>query len=316
MKQLSFHGKVVVFQCTLLAIAFAFQLMAVLTVPVTGLTLCSYQGYRFGVFGLCDDSDCTSMQIGYRPIRVKTNLSGFTLPSNARHSISYLLVVHPISTAFTGVQLLITAPMISEKFSSSSAYLLVLLLWTLPTFILTLLSFLVDLLMFIPHLRWCGWTLLGSTCMIALCGTTLCIMRRTVTSRMTREYTKALSSNDIYLSAVNNSLDDSDESESRSTDRQLYDNNSDGGIRIAQGRRTTISQYSESYQDPDQSYEDSLEDRSSYVEIPLLQQPQRSTLTSAGHVQSAVHDRNLENPPTTLFVSDSESDDDLNDLRM
>ncbi len=182
--------------------AFVFQLLAVITVPITSLALCNYEGYRFGVFGLCDDSGCSLEQIGYRPYDRSKSLKGFAFPSNARHSMSYLLVVHPISTAFTSVQLVLTFLLFFHSKFSSSRYYTFLQLWSLPAFLLALLSFLTDLLMFIPHLTWCGWVLLVAASFIAVNGTLLCVLRRTAHSRFAREYTKNLSGNEIDLSAV------------------------------------------------------------------------------------------------------------------
>ncbi len=202
LRKLTFYEKVVIIQFVSLLLAFAFQLLAVLTVPITNLTLSNYEGYRFGVFGLCDDSGCSIGQIGYSPYSVNRRLKGFAFPSNARHSMSYLLVVHPISTAFTGVQLILTALLFFNTRFSSSGYYVFLQLWSLPTFLLALLSFLTDLLMFIPHLTWCGWVLLASACCIALNGTLLCVLRRAAYSRIARQYTKNFSRNEIDLSAV------------------------------------------------------------------------------------------------------------------
>ncbi|OBA16162.1 uncharacterized protein OGAPODRAFT_15981 [Ogataea polymorpha] len=77
----------------------------------------------------------------------------------------------------------LTLLLLNPRFSSSSKFLLTVLLWSLPTFLLSLLSFLVDLILFIPHLEWCGWTILMSALCSAICGTMLCITRRTITSR-------------------------------------------------------------------------------------------------------------------------------------
>ncbi|CDK27904.1 unnamed protein product [Kuraishia capsulata CBS 1993] len=176
--------KVVLVQCTLLAVAFAFELIAVLTVPVTkSLSLCTYNGFKFGVFGICDaDGSCTKVSVGYTSEGLD-NLSGFSLPSNARQSISKLLIVHVLAAAFTLLMFLLNLLTLMSRFATSTGFLLVLLLGTVPTFLLALLSFLVDILLFIPHLDWCGWTVLASAVLIVISGTTTCVTRRTVSSR-------------------------------------------------------------------------------------------------------------------------------------
>ncbi|OWB64456.1 hypothetical protein B5S29_g5565 [[Candida] boidinii] len=206
----NFHKKIIIILTILLSISSCFQLIALLTVPVTDkLTLCKYDGYEFGVFGVCKDGYCTDVRIGYKPSQLSDNYE-FSLPSNARHSISYLLVVHPIATGFNIIELLLVISLFNQFLSNSINYLLLILLFMLPTFLLTLLSFLVDILLFLPHLQWCGWILLGSTVLIAISGTLLCIMRRTVSSRKSHWKNLRNTGNDLY--SLNLYDDDDDES--------------------------------------------------------------------------------------------------------
>lgn len=175
-----------------LGIAFAFQLIAILSVPVTKtITLCTYDGYKFGVFGLCQGDKCSSVGIGYSDKDID-DVDGFSLPSNARHSVSKLLVVHPIAAGFSLILLLSSLLLHWHGPSNSLRFLFFLLLWTIPSFLISLLSFLVDILLFVPHLDWGGWIVLAATVLIAVSGVLLCIMRRTVSSR------RALKRKDAY----------------------------------------------------------------------------------------------------------------------
>lgn len=167
----------------LLGVACAFQLIATLSVPVTkSITLCTYNGYKFGVFGICSKDTCSAVSIGYSGSAVEA-VEGFSLPSNARRSISKLLVVHPIGTGFTFVSFICSIILHFHGPSMSLKLLFAVLLWTIPSFLLCLLSFLVDILLFIPHLDWGGWIVLAASVMIAISSMVLCIMRRTVSSR-------------------------------------------------------------------------------------------------------------------------------------
>lgn len=87
------------------------------------------------------------------------------------------------------------------KFSKSLRLLFFLLLWTLPTFLLSLLSFLVDILLFAPYLDWSGWVTLALTVLIAISGASLCIMRRSTSSRLAMDHKNSLinSQNNRYL---------------------------------------------------------------------------------------------------------------------
>lgn len=169
--------------CVILAIAFALELIAVLSVPVTrSITLCTYQNIQFGVFGYCNTwtNTCSDIGIGYGDV---TSVEGFSLPSNARHTLANLLIVHVVAAGLTFILLLLTLAAHLQTFAHSSHYLLFILILSLPCFMLSLLAFLVDILLFVPHLDWGGWIVLAATVLIVLFGVLLCIMRRTISSR-------------------------------------------------------------------------------------------------------------------------------------
>lgn len=52
--------------CVILLVAFGLQLVSVLSVPVVdSIVLANYQNVKFGVFGYCTNSSCSSVRIGY-----------------------------------------------------------------------------------------------------------------------------------------------------------------------------------------------------------------------------------------------------------
>lgn len=175
---------------SLLTISFAIQMLALLSVPVTPhIRLCTFGGYKFGVFGFCTaNGKCLPIDIGYSNTTIE-EISMFLLPLDTRRLILKLLVVHPISAGFTGtlVIMLVLVCFTRLLLARSVYYMFVLLLWTLPTFLLSLLLFLVDILLFAPHLDWCGWLILVLTVLIAVCGAMLCVVRRLKSSRMATE---------------------------------------------------------------------------------------------------------------------------------
>lgn len=65
----------------------------------------------------------------------------------------------------------------------SSRYLLGLIIFLLPTLLLSLLSFLIDILLFAPHQSWGTWLVLAATILIAISDGLTCCMRRTLVSR-------------------------------------------------------------------------------------------------------------------------------------
>lgn len=109
------------------------------------------------------------------------------MPSGARHSLSSLLVVHPVAALLNLICLALGGAAHLHAPSHSARYLLGLLILFLPTLLVSLLAFLVDILLFVPHLQWGGWIVLASTVIIAICGIVTCAMRRTLVSRKARK---------------------------------------------------------------------------------------------------------------------------------
>lgn len=96
--------------------------------------------------------------------------------------------------------------------SHSPRYLLALLILLLPTLLITLLAFLVDILLFVPHLQWGGWIVLASTILLVASGVVTCAMRRTLVSRKARKKRiaeNAEMSGDNYYSRENTMKADS-----------------------------------------------------------------------------------------------------------
>ncbi|KAK9236389.1 SUR7/PalI family-domain-containing protein [Lipomyces kononenkoae] len=168
----------------LLTIAFGLQLVSVISAPIIeSITLGTYQNVKFGVFGYCTPAGCSKVGIGYPDSIVNGEGNDFSLPSNARQSLTNLLIVHPIAAGFTLILLVFSLIAHFHQPANSPRYLFFLLIFCLPTFILSLLAFLVDILLFIPHLNWGGWIVLAATVVIAVCSLILCTMRRTLSSR-------------------------------------------------------------------------------------------------------------------------------------
>jgi hypothetical protein len=70
--------------------------------------------------------------------------------------------------------------------SHSPRYLLGLFILSILTLLLSLLSFLIDVLLFVPHLAWGSYLVLAATILIAASGVISCAMRRTLVSRKAR----------------------------------------------------------------------------------------------------------------------------------
>lgn len=95
------------------------QLLPVISVPITGasidynLSFARYNNVAFGVFGICDYNthSCTDPTIGYPrggELLTGNENGGVELPSDARSSISKLLVVHVIAFALSAILMVIS----------------------------------------------------------------------------------------------------------------------------------------------------------------------------------------------------------------
>lgn len=111
----------------------------------------------------------------------------FNLPSDARKSLSSILIVHPIAAFLTLICFGLAAAAHFHAPSHSPRYLLALLILLIPTLLVSLLAFLVDILLFVPHLSWGGWIVLAATIILVTCGVLTCAMRRTLVSRKARK---------------------------------------------------------------------------------------------------------------------------------
>ncbi|KAF1966927.1 pali-domain-containing protein [Bimuria novae-zelandiae CBS 107.79] len=170
--------------------AFVLLLLSTLSTPIIkSIPLATFRGVRFGTFGYCDGSHCKGPMIGYDTDNLFADApdSEFSLPSATRHSLSSILIVHPVAALMT---LICFALAVAAHFHSpahSPRYLLALLILTFPTLLVSLLAFLVDILLFVPHLAWGGWIVLAATIIIVASGVVTCAMRRTLVSRKARK---------------------------------------------------------------------------------------------------------------------------------
>jgi len=71
--------------------------------------------------------------------------------------------------------------------SHSARYLLLLFIVSLVDFLLCLLAFLIDVLLFVPHMAWGSYIVLAATIMVAFSSLVSCAMRRTVVGRKARQ---------------------------------------------------------------------------------------------------------------------------------
>ena len=111
----------------------------------------------------------------------------FDLPTATRATLSTILIVHPIAAFFTLVMTILSAAAHLHSTSHSPRYLLSIFILSILTLVLALLSFLIDVLLFVPHMAWGSYIVLAATILIAASGIVSCAMRRTLVSRKARK---------------------------------------------------------------------------------------------------------------------------------
>lgn len=169
--------------CVILTIAFGLHLVAVLSAPITkAIPLCISNNIQYGVFGYCDTVTgvCSKVGIGYGDALPE---DGFKLALGARKTLSNLLIAHVVAAGLTLVLLVMTLFAHLHTASHSSGYLWAIVGLSVPCFLISLLAFLVDILLFTPRLAWGGWIVLAATILILFFIIMMCVMRRKMASR-------------------------------------------------------------------------------------------------------------------------------------
>jgi len=178
--------------------AFILLLLSCISVPITKtIALGTINGVTFGVFGYCiNGQGCSAVQLGYNPnqafqpadsskLRRRRDLpkhivhfparqvrsqvpsgkanGNFSLPPSARNGLSNILIVHVIAGVLTFIALALSLIAHIHSPSHSTRFLLAIFIIQILNTLLTLLSFLVDLLVFVPHFAFGTWLVLGAT---------------------------------------------------------------------------------------------------------------------------------------------------------
>ncbi|KLU91818.1 pH-response regulator protein palI/RIM9 [Magnaporthiopsis poae ATCC 64411] len=176
----------------LLAAAFGLLVISVVSTPIIkAIPLGEYVGVTFGVFGWCKGSQCSPVEIGYddglSKVLAESDNSTFDLPAPARRTLSTILVIHPVAALITLVMLGMSLAAHSHSASHSARYLLIVFIVGIIDTVICLLAFLIDVLLFVPHLAWGSYLVLAATILVMLSGLVSCAMRRTLVSRKARK---------------------------------------------------------------------------------------------------------------------------------
>ncbi|RCI09629.1 hypothetical protein L249_3885 [Ophiocordyceps polyrhachis-furcata BCC 54312] len=170
----------------LLSVAFALLLISTLSVPlIKQIPLASFNGVNFGVFGFCKGDDCSPLSLGLDTEALLDNDNqAIKLPPKTRDIISFALILHPIAAALALTITIMSIVSHIRSRSHSVRYLLILSILVFITFLLSLVAFLVDILLFLPHLAFGSFLVVAATIVLAIGVIASCAMRRAVVSRL------------------------------------------------------------------------------------------------------------------------------------
>lgn len=111
----------------------------------------------------------------------------FDLSVETRTTLSTILVLHPVAAFLTLVMLIMAITSHFHSASHSVRYLLFVFIISIFTFLAALLAFLIDVLLFVPHMAWGTFIVLAAVILIGLSSIVACAMRRTLVSRKSRQ---------------------------------------------------------------------------------------------------------------------------------
>ena len=111
----------------------------------------------------------------------------FTLPSKARLTLTNLLIIHPIGALLVLILLVLTIVSHFYGPGHSPGYLLFLIFFSIFTCVVVILAFLVDILLFVPHLSAGGYIMVGAPICLAIVVVGLCATRRRVVGKQERK---------------------------------------------------------------------------------------------------------------------------------
>ncbi|CAG9940757.1 unnamed protein product [Clonostachys rosea f. rosea IK726] len=167
--------------------ALALQVLAVISTPVIkAIPLGSFGGYSFGVFGYCDaKSKCSSISIGYKIGSVSDD-KDFDMPRTVRETLTMILILHPVAAGLTLLMFILAVTSHFHSPAHSGRFLLAFSILIILTFLVSLAAFLMDVLVFIPHIAWGSYLVLASTILLLISLVVSCVIRKTMLGRKSR----------------------------------------------------------------------------------------------------------------------------------
>lgn len=143
--------------------ALAFLIIATISTPVVhSLPLADDGTYKYGVFGYCKGSTCSSASASYEPSKLDSNVK-WTMGSSARDKLAKILIVAPVAAGLTLITMLVNVMGIASiSAGGSRVYWTIAIFLSMIAFLLSALICVISVLLFYPHLKWPCWLLIAS----------------------------------------------------------------------------------------------------------------------------------------------------------
>jgi uncharacterized membrane protein len=160
----------------LLLAAFALMLLTVLSPPIIeALPLGSFNGVKYGVFGSCESTGCSSVSFGYDASTGTS--SDWEFPDGVRETMTKVLILHVAGAALTLIIFIMAIVAHIHSASHSSRYLMAHFILSLLTVLVCVAAFVVDYVLFSPNMAIGSWFTLAAA-IVSLLGTiAVCINR-------------------------------------------------------------------------------------------------------------------------------------------
>lgn len=184
---------VLLLQFVLITIMTILESFPVFSIPVSSIRLAYSMQFEYGVFGWCiiyPERKCTGKRIGYKPIDTSIPDQRLLLPSESKYSVSKLLAMHIVAFALSLVMWGLIIVAMLTRLEDSPNFLLICALLQMTVFLFTLLSFLVDIMLFQANLNWPGWIILAVSITAAISGSMLWSYRRSIEMRNFRGWNR------------------------------------------------------------------------------------------------------------------------------
>lgn len=144
-------------------IAMAFCIIASITAPaISQIGIAKYNGVTYGSLGYCSDGSCIRASASYHPEDVdNTDAADWLLTHGVRSHLGHVIFIAPIAAGLNFMSSVSSLFMFFLSGPSVSVIFFFLnLILAILAFLATTVVAVIDVLVFFPHVTWCGWLLI------------------------------------------------------------------------------------------------------------------------------------------------------------